>query len=56
VTSCRRLFDIPYASHYENDGIAVGDLDSDGCKDLAIADYNHGLVVVVYGRECARAK
>jgi hypothetical protein len=50
-----RVFDIPYASHYENDGLAIGDLDSDGCKDLAIADYNNGLVVL-YGRDCARPR
>jgi hypothetical protein len=49
-----RLFEIPYASSYENDGLAVGDLDSNGCKDLAIVDYNHGLVVL-YGRNCAQS-
>jgi hypothetical protein len=48
-----RLFNAPYASHYEHDGFAVGDLDSDGCRDLVIADYNHGLVVL-YGRNCTK--
>lgn len=26
--------------------LAAGDLDSDGCKDLAMADYNYGLIVL----------
>jgi hypothetical protein len=42
------LYEIPYASHYGAEGLAVGDFSGDGAQDLAIADYNHGLVVL-YG-------
>ena len=42
------LYEIPYASHYEAEGLAVGDFSGDGAQDLAIADYNNGLVVL-YG-------
>jgi uncharacterized protein DUF11/VCBS repeat protein len=42
------LYEIPYASHYGAEGLAVGDFSGDGAPDLAIADYNHGLVVL-YG-------
>ena len=37
---------IPYASHYEPHGLAVGDVDGNGSPDVALADYNHGLVVL----------
>jgi len=37
---------IPYASHYDYRGIAVGDLDADGKPDIALADYNQGLIVL----------
>jgi len=37
---------IPYASHYEKQGLAIGDINSDGRKDIAIADYNNGLVIL----------
>jgi hypothetical protein len=40
------LYPIPYASHYEPDGLAIGDVTGDGRPDLAIADYNHGLVIL----------
>ena len=50
-----RLFPIPYATHYEHDGVAVGDLDSDGCKDLAFATYTEGLTIT-YGRDCVRTR
>jgi uncharacterized repeat protein (TIGR01451 family) len=40
------LHTIPYASHYEPKGLAVGDVTGDGRNDIAIADYNHGLVVL----------
>jgi fibronectin type 3 domain-containing protein len=40
------LYSIPYASHYEPHGLAVGDISGDGSPDIAIADYNHGLVVL----------
>jgi hypothetical protein len=40
------LYPVPYASHYEPHGLAVGDLDGNGSPDVALADYNHGLVVL----------
>lgn len=40
------MFPLPYASSYENAGMAVGDLNNDGSPDLAFADYNHGLVIL----------
>lgn len=42
------LYPIPYASHYNPHGLAVGDINEDGGKDAAIADYNHGLVVLYH--------
>jgi hypothetical protein len=42
---------IPYASHYQHRALAAGDIDSDGCTDLAVADYNYGLTLL-YGRGC----
>ena len=36
----------PYASHYGPQGLAIGDLTGDGRPDIAIADYNHGLIVL----------
>ncbi|MEP7042168.1 MAG: VCBS repeat-containing protein [Dokdonella sp.] len=49
-----QLYDLPYASHYGSTGLALGDINSDGCTDAAIADYNNGLVVM-YGHDCAHA-
>lgn len=40
------LYSIPYASHYNPHGLAVGDLNNDGSNDIAIADYNNGLVLL----------
>jgi hypothetical protein len=40
------LYRIPYASHYNLDGMKVADINSDGANDIVIADYNHGLVVL----------
>ena len=40
------LYAIPYASHYDAHGLAVGDVNGDGSPDVALADYNHGLVVL----------
>lgn len=35
----------PYATHYNTQGLAVGDINGDGCKDVAVANYIYGLVV-----------
>jgi hypothetical protein len=40
------LYAIPYASHYQPHGLAVGDVNGDGSPDIALADYNNGLVIV----------
>lgn len=39
-------YEIPYASHYNPQGLAAGDFNSDGKVDVAIADYNNGLVIL----------
>ncbi len=41
------LYPLPYASHYAPQGLAVGDFSGDGCADVAIADYNNGLVTLL---------
>lgn len=40
------LSPIPYASHYDIRGLAVGDVTGDGKPDVVAADYNNGLVVL----------
>lgn len=40
------LYTIPYASHYNPHGMAVGDINGDRSPDLAIADSNNGLVIL----------
>lgn len=42
------LYTIPYSSHYRNSGLAIGDINHDGLPDVAIADYNSGLVVLYH--------
>jgi hypothetical protein len=39
-------FFLPYASHYQLEGLAIGDINRDNKKDIAIADYNNGLIVM----------
>ena len=41
----------PYATRFGRKAIGVGDLNGDGCKDVAVANYNVGLVVW-YGKGC----
>ena len=42
------LYAIPYASHYKPQGLAVGDFNGDGVPDIAVADYNYGLVTLMH--------
>jgi hypothetical protein len=49
-----QLFQIPYASHYSTQGFDLGDISSDSCTDLVIADYASGLVVLL-GSGCVHA-
>lgn len=37
---------IPYASHYDPHGLAVGDVDGNGSLDVVIADAGNGLVII----------
>jgi uncharacterized repeat protein (TIGR01451 family) len=39
---------VPYASHYNPHGFAVGDVNQDGLPDAVIADYNSGLVILYH--------
>ena len=40
------LYPIPYASSYNPQGLAAGDINGDGSNDVVLADYNNGLVVL----------
>lgn len=41
-----QLYPIPYASHYNPHGLAIGDVNGDGWPDVVGADDNNGLVVL----------
>ncbi len=41
-----QLLTLPYASSYNRQGLAVGDINGDGRPDVVLADYNNGLVVL----------
>jgi hypothetical protein len=44
---------LPTATRYNYQGVSVGDVNGDGCKDVAIADYNNGLVLL-HGKNCRK--
>jgi chitinase len=44
--AAEQFYVIPYASHYNPQGLAVGDFTDDDVPDVAIADYNNGLVTL----------
>jgi hypothetical protein len=41
------LYTVPYASHYNVQGVAIGDVNGDGRPDIVEADYNYGLVLLL---------
>lgn len=43
------------ADSYNRQGMAAGDITGDGCPDIALGDYNYGLVVIE-GRDCLPKK
>jgi hypothetical protein len=53
--AAEELSPLPYASHYEPHGLAVGDVNGDLALDAAIADYNNGLVVLYGNAPAPRA-
>jgi hypothetical protein len=40
------FYTVPHASQYNPQGLAVGDINSDGRPDAVLADFNNGLVVL----------
>lgn len=51
--AAEQLVAIPYESHYEQQSLAFGDLDGDGCTDVAIASGSS--LVRLKGHDCASA-
>ena len=47
-------FPLTYGGHLFSSGLAAGDLDGDGCPDVAIADANAG-ILIKYGANCEPA-
>lgn len=43
-----------FNSHYRNGALALGDLDGNGCSDIAIADAATASLVVFYTRNCRK--
>jgi hypothetical protein len=39
-------YSVPYASHYNPQGLAVGDINGDCAPDILLGDYNNGLVIL----------
>lgn len=42
-----QMFNVTYATHYKPQGLSVGDINNDSKNDVAIADYNYGLILLV---------
>jgi hypothetical protein len=40
------LYPLPYASRYNSQGLATGDINGDGTIDVVLADHNHGLLIL----------
>lgn len=51
VLASEKLAPVPPASHYNTQGLAAGDVNGDGCTDVAIADYISDLTVLI-GQNC----
>ncbi|GHA72819.1 hypothetical protein GCM10007067_06770 [Lysobacter bugurensis] len=50
-----RLFAAPVSSHPNPQGLGAGDVNGDGCSDVAYANSNQG-VVLLYGKNCGLPK
>ena len=44
------IYNLPYATHINPQGLKVADINGDGIADVIVSDYNHGLVVL-YGKK-----
>jgi hypothetical protein len=40
------LYYVPYVSHYQPQGLAVGDINNDGRKDILLAAFEQGLIIL----------